>query len=93
MKIGKWLATQPEVIILDEPTDIDIGSKAAVHQFMSSWSARGWRYGVVRAADDGHGRRIIVMHEGLMVAEYRAGEATAKPSLAPPAASRSQEAA
>ncbi len=42
--IGKWLATQPEVIILDEPTKgIDIGSKAAVHQFMSELVSRGWR--------------------------------------------------
>jgi rhamnose transport system ATP-binding protein len=31
--------------------------------------------------------RIIVMHEGLMVAEYRAGERRRKPSSAPPAAS------
>lgn len=42
--IGKWLATQPEVIILDEPTKgIDIGSKAAVHQFMSELVSQGWR--------------------------------------------------
>lgn len=57
--IGKWLATQPEVIILDEPTKgIDIGSKAAVHQFMSELvSQAGGDYGVVRAAgSDGHGR-------------------------------------
>ncbi|HBV3439030.1 TPA: ATP-binding cassette domain-containing protein [Klebsiella pneumoniae] len=40
--IGKWLATQPEVIILDEPTKgIDIGSKAAVHQFMSELVSQG----------------------------------------------------
>ncbi len=33
--IAKWLATSPRVIILDEPTKgIDIGSKAAVHEFM-----------------------------------------------------------
>jgi rhamnose transport system ATP-binding protein len=31
--------------------------------------------------------RIIVMHEGLMVAEYRAGKRRRKPSSAPPAAS------
>lgn len=31
--------------------------------------------------------RIIVMHEGLMVAEYRAGEATAETIVMPPAAS------
>jgi rhamnose transport system ATP-binding protein len=40
--IAKWLATQPKVIILDEPTKgIDIGSKAAVHDFMAELAAEG----------------------------------------------------
>ena len=40
--IAKWLATQPKVIILDEPTKgIDIGSKAAVHDFMAELAAQG----------------------------------------------------
>jgi rhamnose transport system ATP-binding protein len=39
--LGKWLATNPKVIILDEPTKgIDIGSKAAVHRFISELVAR-----------------------------------------------------
>ncbi|MEJ2000781.1 MAG: sugar ABC transporter ATP-binding protein, partial [Maritimibacter sp.] len=39
--IAKWLATQPKVIILDEPTKgIDIGSKAAVHEFMAELAAQ-----------------------------------------------------
>jgi len=80
--IGKWLATHPEVIILDEPTKgIDIGSKAAVHQFMSELVSRG--LAVITVSSElpevmGMADRIIVMHEGLMVAEYRAGEATAE---------------
>ena len=40
--IAKWLATKPRVIILDEPTKgIDIGSKAAVHEFMAELAAEG----------------------------------------------------
>ncbi|HHG9497131.1 TPA: sugar ABC transporter ATP-binding protein [Citrobacter farmeri] len=80
--IGKWLATHPEVIILDEPTKgIDIGSKAAVHQFMSELVAQG--LAVIMISSElpevmGMADRIIVMHEGLMVAQYRAGEATAE---------------
>lgn len=80
--IGKWLATQPEVIILDEPTKgIDIGSKAAVHQFMSELVSQG--LAVIMVSSElpevmGMADRIIVMHEGQMVAEYRAGEATAE---------------
>ena len=42
--IAKWLATKPKVIILDEPTKgIDIGSKAAVHDFMANWPGEGSR--------------------------------------------------
>ncbi|MDZ4034227.1 sugar ABC transporter ATP-binding protein [Kluyvera ascorbata] len=80
--IGKWLATHPDVIILDEPTKgIDIGSKAAVHQFMSELVAQG--LAVIMVSSElpevmGMADRIIVMHEGLMVAEYQAGEATAE---------------
>lgn len=80
--IAKWLATHPQVIILDEPTKgIDIGSKAAVHQFMSELVAQG--LAVIMVSSElpevmGMADRIIVMHEGLMVAEYLAGEATAE---------------
>ncbi len=80
--IGKWLATHPDVIILDEPTKgIDIGSKAAVHQFMSELVSHG--LAVIMVSSElpevmGMADRIIVMHEGLMVAQYQAGEATAE---------------
>ena len=80
--IGKWLATHPDVIILDEPTKgIDIGSKAAVHQFMSELVSQG--LAVIMVSSElpevmGMADRIIMMHEGLMVAEYQAGEATAE---------------
>ena len=72
----------PPIIILDEPTKgIDIGSKAAVHQFMSELVSQG--LAVIMVSSElpevmGMADRIIVMHEGLMVAEYRAGEATAE---------------
>ncbi len=56
--IGKWLATHPDVIILDEPTKgIDIGSKAAVHQFMSELVAHGLAVIMVSSelpGSDGH---------------------------------------
>lgn len=80
--IGKWLATRPTVIVLDEPTKgIDIGSKAAVHQFMSELVSQG--LAVIMVSSElpevmGMADRIIVMHEGLMVAEYQAGEASAE---------------
>lgn len=78
--IAKWLATQPKVIILDEPTKgIDIGSKAAVHEFMSDLAAQG--LSVIMVSSEipeimGMSDRAIVMREGRIVAELEGGELT-----------------
>lgn len=66
--IGKWLATKPKVIILDEPTKgIDIGSKAAVHAFMSELASEG--LSVIMVSSElpeilGMSDRVLVMREG-----------------------------
>ncbi|KZE36596.1 sugar ABC transporter ATP-binding protein [Chelatococcus daeguensis] len=66
--IAKWLATLPKVIILDEPTKgIDIGSKAAVHAFMSELAAEG--LSVIMVSSElpeilGMSDRVMVMREG-----------------------------
>ena len=69
--IAKWLATKPKVIILDEPTKgIDIGSKAAVHEFMSELAGQG--LSVIMVSSEipeimGMSDRVIVMREGRIV--------------------------
>lgn len=69
--IAKWLATLPKVIILDEPTKgIDIGSKAAVHEFMGELVAQG--LSVIMVSSElpevlGMSDRVVVMREGLVV--------------------------
>jgi len=71
--IAKWLATQPAVIILDEPTKgIDIGSKAAVHAFMRELASQG--LAVIMVSSEipeiiGMSDRVIVMREGRQVAQ------------------------
>ncbi len=71
--IAKWLATNPRVIILDEPTKgIDIGSKAAVHEFMAELAAEG--LAVIMVSSEipevlGMSDRVIVMREGRIVDE------------------------
>ncbi len=76
--IAKWLATQPRVIILDEPTKgIDVGSKAAVHDFMSELAAQG--LSVIMVSSEipevlGMSDRVIVMREGRMVAELEGAD-------------------
>ncbi|WP_449355316.1 sugar ABC transporter ATP-binding protein [Youxingia wuxianensis] len=40
--LGKWLAIQPDLLILDEPTrGIDIGAKADIHRFISQLAEEG----------------------------------------------------
>ena len=69
--IAKWLATLPKVIILDEPTKgIDIGSKAAVHEFMGELVTQG--LSVIMVSSElpevlGMSDRIVVMREGRIV--------------------------
>ncbi|QFS83583.1 Ribose import ATP-binding protein RbsA [Roseivivax sp. THAF40] len=78
--IAKWLATQPKVIILDEPTKgIDIGSKAAVHAFMAELAAEG--LAVIMVSSEipeilGMSDRVIVMREGRMADELEGDDLT-----------------
>lgn len=80
--IAKWLATNPKVIILDEPTKgIDIGSKAAVHAFMSELVQLG--LSVIMVSSElpeilGMSDRIMVMSEGRLVGELDRTDATAE---------------
>ncbi|RZJ09891.1 MAG: sugar ABC transporter ATP-binding protein [Rubrivivax sp.] len=66
--LGKWLATHPKVIILDEPTKgIDIGAKAAVHRFLSELVTQG--LSVILVSSElpevlGLADRIVVMRHG-----------------------------
>ncbi len=80
--IAKWLATRPKVIILDEPTKgIDIGSKAAVHAFMSELAAEG--LSVIMVSSEipeimGMSDRVIVMREGRIAAQFDRADLTAE---------------
>jgi rhamnose transport system ATP-binding protein len=69
--IAKWLATRPKIIILDEPTKgIDVGSKAAVHEFMVELAGEGLAIVLVSSELPevmGMSDRILVMHEGRIV--------------------------
>jgi rhamnose transport system ATP-binding protein len=76
--IAKWLATNPKIIILDEPTKgIDVGSKAAVHDFMVELAGAG--LAVILISSElpevmGMSDRILVMHEGRIVKAFERGQ-------------------
>ena len=71
--ISKWLATEPRIIILDEPTKgIDIGSKAAVHHFTAELAANGMAVILVSSEIPeiiGMSDRTIVMRDGRIAVE------------------------
>ncbi|QTL97605.1 ATP-binding cassette domain-containing protein [Iocasia frigidifontis] len=78
--LGKWLAVNPRVIILDEPTrGIDVGAKFEIHSKLRELSEKG--HGIVVISSElpeilGISDRILIMHQGEIVGELSAEEAT-----------------
>ncbi len=66
--VARWLLTQPDIIMLDEPTrGIDVGAKAEIHKLISQLAADGKC--VIMVSSElpeimGMSDRILVMHEG-----------------------------
>ncbi|WP_405152092.1 sugar ABC transporter ATP-binding protein [Sphaerisporangium sp. NBC_01403] len=94
--LAKWLATDPAVLIVDEPTrGIDIGTKAEVHRLLSELAGRG--IAVLMISSDlpevlGMADRVLVMHEGRLTAEIPRELATEE-SVMSAATGRAPEAA
>jgi rhamnose transport system ATP-binding protein len=83
--IAKWLAREPAVLILDEPTKgIDVGAKAAVHGVTSEFARAG--NGVIMISSElpeilGMSDRILVMRRGRLTGEYSREKATSEQLL------------
>jgi ribose transport system ATP-binding protein len=77
--VAKWLAAQPKVLIMDEPTrGIDVGAKAEVHALMSHLAQAGM--GIIMISSElpeilGMSDRILVMSEGRVAAILDRAEA------------------
>jgi rhamnose transport system ATP-binding protein len=69
--LGRWLASEPAVFILDEPTQgVDVGAKAEIHRLMVELAGRG--LAIVMISSElpeilGMSDRISVMHGGTVV--------------------------
>lgn len=78
--LAKWLAANPKVLILDEPTrGIDVGAKAEVHSIMSDLAQQG--IGIIMISSEmpeilAMSDRIVVMCEGRVAAILDRAEAT-----------------
>ncbi|WP_042245120.1 multiple monosaccharide ABC transporter ATP-binding protein [Paracoccus sp. PAMC 22219] len=78
--LAKWLFTDPDVLILDEPTrGIDVGAKYEIYSIINDLSAAG--KGVVMISSEmpellGMCDRIYVMNEGRFVGELTADQAS-----------------
>jgi simple sugar transport system ATP-binding protein len=78
--IAKWLATEPQVLILDGPTiGIDVAAKSAIHHIIRELAHSG--IGIIMITDEVpeayyNCNRMLVMHKGRVIAEYDTAEAT-----------------
>ena len=78
--IGKWLSTEPTVLIVDEPTrGIDVGTKSEVHRLLSELAQQGLAILMISSELPevlGMADRVLVMREGRLTGEFSRADAT-----------------
>jgi ribose transport system ATP-binding protein len=71
--LGKWLALQPKILLLDEPTrGVDVGAKQEIYRLMDELAGRG--VAILFASSEleeiiGMSDRALVMHQGRIAGE------------------------
>jgi len=78
--IAKWLATEPDLLIIDEPTrGIDVGTKAEVHRLLSELAGQGMAILMISSELPevlGMADRVLVVCEGRITADLPREDAT-----------------
>ena len=78
--LGKWLHTEPDVLILDEPTrGVDVGAKFEIYSLINTLAAGGKAVLFISSEMPellGMCDRILVMHEGALIGELDATNAS-----------------
>ena len=78
--IAKWMAMNPQILIMDEPTrGIDIGAKSEIYAIMRKLTEEGMSIIMISsemAEIQKVSDRVIVMHEGSVTGEMSVDEAT-----------------
>lgn len=80
--LAKWLQTEPQLLLLDEPTrGIDVAAKRDIYEILTGLAAEGISILLITselpellALSD----RILVMHRGRLTAEFSRAQATAE---------------
>jgi rhamnose transport system ATP-binding protein len=77
--LGKWLARNPSLLIVDEPTrGIDVGTKAEVHRLLNTLVGDGLAVLMISSELPevlGLADRVLVLHEGKLTADLSRAEA------------------
>jgi rhamnose transport system ATP-binding protein len=78
--LARWLSTEPEILILDEPTQgVDVGAKAEIHALIQDLAERG--LAIIMISSElpeilGMSDRVAVMHAGTVSGVLSRAEAT-----------------
>lgn len=78
--VGRWLLTNPEILIIDEPTrGIDVGAKSEIHKLITRLAKQG--KGIIMISSElpevlGMSDRVMVMSEGRLTGIIDAKGAT-----------------
>ena len=86
MVLAKWLASNPKLLIIDEPTrGIDVGTKAQVHKLLNDEAQKGLAILMISSELPevlGMSDRILVVREGVLQKEFSRAEATSEKIIA-----------
>lgn len=80
MLLARWLRTNPDVLIVDEPTHgIDVGAKAEIYELLRQVAARG--KGILLISSElpellALSDQILVISEGRLTGELNGPDAT-----------------
>jgi len=84
--LARWLSTEPDILILDEPTQgVDVGAKAEIHALIQELAERG--LAIIMISSElpevlGMSDRVAVMHAGTVSGVLSRAEATQDKVLA-----------
>lgn len=80
--LGKWFLTEPDILILDEPTrGVDVGAKREIYRVMSDFASQGGTVLMSSSETDeiiGMVDRVVVMKDGAVAGVLSRGEIDAE---------------